>query len=199
MSVGEYLERCDKGENITLQQVVDEGSHDEALSLFNGSRVDNSRNEIWWKQQDADAIIHDTSFRDIVSALEDKVGETISSIPILEGLYDNGAEKAQSKVTEIDNRYPDDRKREMLLRKQNRKNRLKTASEGTAATGLGIAAYGAQIGSIEAMSAGTSTALLGAWGTARYDAMEDIQKEAAAEALADHYGNYELEIKSTNP
>ena len=199
MSVGEYLERCDRGENITFQQVVDEGSYDEALSLFNISRVDNSSNEIWVEKQDADSIRYDTSFRDIVSTLGDKVGETISSIPILEGLYDNGAEKAQSKVTEIDNRYPDDRKREMLLRKQNRKNRLKTASEGTAATGLGITAYGAQIGSIEAMSAGTSTALLGAWGTARYDAMEDIQKEAAAEALADHYGNYELEIKSTNP
>lgn len=199
MSVGEYLERCDRGENITFQQVVDEGSYDEALSLFNISRVDNSTNEIWVEKQDADSIKYDTSFRDIVSKLGDKVGETISSIPILEGLYDNGAEKAQSKVTEIDNRYPDDRKREMLIRKQNRKNRLKTASEGTAATGLGITAYGAHIGSIEAMSAGTSTALLGAWGTARYDAMEDIQKEAAAEALADHYGNYELEIKSTSP
>ncbi|MFQ3275343.1 MAG: hypothetical protein ACI9LV_000030 [Candidatus Nanohaloarchaea archaeon] len=192
MSVSEYLERVDGGEDITISQMLTEGAEEEIIEIIDEGDINGANIEL--SKSYANEKMYDRNVLDYLDSAAEIAATGLASLPGLENLYDDGFERADGKMEEIDNKYSGGSKRKILKKKAGNAELKMKASEGLLAGGAGGFLAGNQIGSQKLMALSAASGGLGAYGTAKMKGEKDRSIEEAARGLEQAYGGYQLDI-----
>lgn len=192
MTIANYLERVDRGENITVSDMLREGADEEILELLDNGKVNGAQIQV--SRSYANDQMYDKGAEDYLDIAAELFAEGISSLPRLENFYEDGFEQADRKMKEIDQKYSGSSKRNLIQKQAGNEDTKMKASEGLLAGGLGGFIFGNQIGSQGAMALSAAAAGLGAYGTPKTKGKKDRKVEEAAKGLEQAYGGYQLDI-----
>lgn len=188
----DYLERVDRGEKITVSQMLKEGADEEIVELLDNGKVNGAQIEV--SRSYANKVMYDKDLKDRLNTASELIAEGFSSIPRMDNLYEQGFEKSERKMEEIENKYSGSSKRNLIERQASNAETKMKASEGLLAGGIGGFIASNQLGSQLGMALSAASGGLSAYGTAKMKGEKDRKVEEAAKGLEKAYGGYQVNI-----
>lgn len=179
MSLGDYLEKVDDGESITVTDMYRNGDYQAVVEAVEHGSFSGADLEI--DSDDADRFMSSGGLSGVRNLLE---GATSS---IWSNNYDRGFKKGEESLEDEDD------KDLMSKKARNKDTKAKWADAGFTA-GSSISLLGMSAGSIEVMAGGAGLGILSGYKSAGYQGMRDAEMREAAEGLESAYGGYELSI-----
>lgn len=186
MDSGDYLERVNSGENITVNDVYLSGDYEALVDIFNNATVSGGRLDV--DPDYANDVMYDDDFSPI-EGLEN----TISTV--LDNQYDDGYQKADKKMKELNNRFSWREVRDRALDRAGKSDTKVKLSE--AGMGLGLLGIGGGIGleSVHLIGGGVALEVLSLNRNATWQGMEDRELAEAAEGLNKGYAGHDINIR----
>ena len=179
MSLDNYLEKVDRGENILVQDMYQNGDYQEIVELLEYGNVNTPNIEV--DREDANEIMDKGTLYEAKETLESVVSTT------LEEPYDNGFEKGERAAQAIGR---DDR---LADKAQKKESKVRATEAGIAAGSLGALA-GANSGSVHITGASALLGVVSGIFNSKYQGMRDAEMEKAAEGLEQTYGGHQIDI-----
>ncbi len=192
MSLESYLERVDHGENLTVTDMYREGAEEEIVDLLEYGRLNGSKLEV--PRSSANKIMYDNDLEDTVDTASDLIAEAFSALPRLESIYDQGVEKADRKMEELNNKYSGPGLRNRVEKKADRKDTKLKAAQGVFAASIPGFVIGNQTGSHLLMAGSAAAGGASAYKIPELKGMKDREVEEAAKGLEAAYGGYKVEL-----
>lgn len=186
MDSGDYLERVDAGETVTVTDIYLSGDYEALVDIFNNATA--SGGSLHVDSDYANEVMYDDDF-DPLEGLENAVST------VLEGQYDEGHQKADKKMNELNNRYSWREVRNRALDRAEKSGKKVKASD--AGIGLGLLGIGAGI-AIEnphLIGGGVALDIISLNRNATWQGMEDRELAEAAEGLNKGYTGHEINIR----
>lgn len=179
MSLDNYLEKVDRGENVLVQDMYQNGDYQAIVDLLEYGSVNGSNIEV--DRDDANDIIDRGPLNNAKETLENVVSTA------LEEPYDSGFEKGERAAQSISNT---DR---LADKAQKKESKVKATEAGMAAGSVGALA-GLGTGSVHLTGGSAFLGLLSGIFNSKYQGMRDAEMEKAAEGLEMAYGGHEVNI-----
>lgn len=185
MDSGDYLEKVDNGETVTVNDVYMSGDYEALVDMFENATVSGGQLEV------DPNYANDVMYTDDFDPLEG-VENLVSTV--LENQYDQGYQKADKKMQELNNRLSWDKVRDRALDRANKSDlKVKASDAGIGLSMLGFGA-GAGTGSVHLMGGSAALGVLSANRNATWQGMEDRELKEAAEGLNKGYAGHEIDI-----
>lgn len=186
MKLGDYLEQADNGQDVRYSQIA-ENDPEGAIELLENGSIDSNYNRIEVPSEYATNKIFDDQ-KDPLEPIENVIST------VLDNQYEAGFNSAHKTLRKIRNKYDEDQADDLAKKKADKNNKLtKVADTVLGLSGLGFAGSAA-IGSIHGLGASTTTGILSAGASARYQGARDRSVTEAAEGLDDAYGQMRIKI-----
>lgn len=179
MTLHNYLERVDNGENILVQDMYQNDDYQAIVDLLEYGNVNGANIEV--DRDDANNIIDNGTLNNAKETLENVVSTT------LEEPYDNGYEKGERAADNINSA---DRLADKARKK---KSKVKATEAGMGAGAVGTL-LGLETGSVRLTVGGASLGVISGIFNSKYQGMRDSEMEKAAEGLEQAYGGHQLDI-----
>lgn len=180
MSLGNYLEKVDNGEDITVTDMYMNGDYQAVVEAVEYGSISGADLEI--ESDDADDFMSSGGLSGVRNLLEKGISSFWSNN------YDRGFRKGKEALEDEDDN-------DLMSRKaRNKDTESKMADIGVAA-GTGIAGIGLTAGSIEVAAGGTGLGIISGYKGAGYQGLRDGEMKQAAEGLESAYGGFQLSTK----
>ncbi|MFB6175373.1 MAG: hypothetical protein ABEJ87_05390 [Candidatus Nanohalobium sp.] len=179
MSLGDYLEKVDNGEDITITDMYRDGEYQAIIEAVEHGNFRGADLEI--ESDTADEYMSSGGLGAVRNVLE---GITSN---IWDNNYDRGFGKGKKALENEDDN-------DLMSRKaQSKDDKAKGVDLGFA-TGAGVTGLGLSAGSIEVAAGGAGLGILSGYKSAGYQGMRDAEMKEAAEGLESAYGGFQLSI-----
>lgn len=186
MKLGDYLEQADNGQDVRYSEIV-ENDPEGAIELLENASINSNYDRIEVSSEYATNKIFDDQ-SDPLEPIENVIST------VLDNQYEAGFNSAHETLRKIRNRYDEDQANDLAQKKADKNDNLtKAADAALGLSGLGFAGSAA-IGSIHGMGASTTTGILSAGASARYQGARDRSVTEAVEGLDDAYGHMRVQI-----
>lgn len=179
MSLGDYLEKVDDGEDITVTDMYRDGEYQAVVEAVEYGSFRGADLEI--ERDDADELMGSGGLSGVRNLLE---GATSS---IWSNNYDRGFRKGEEALEDEDDN-------DLMSKKaRDKDSKAKWADIGFTG-GTGVSLLGMSAGSIEIMAGGAGLGIFSGYKSAGYQGMRDAEMREAAEGLESAYGGFQLSI-----
>lgn len=179
MELGDYLEKVDNGENITVTDMYRDGNYEAVVRAVDNGNFRGADLEI--ERDEADNLMQSGGLGAVNNLLES------ATSAFWDNNYDSGFEKGKNALENEDDT-------DLMTRKAKDKNTKAEISNTGFAIGSGITSLGALTGSVEIAAGGAGLGILSGYKSAGYQGMRDAEMKQAAEGLESAYGGFELSI-----
>ncbi len=186
MESGDYLERVDAGETVTVNDVYMSGDYEALVDLFENSTVSGGKMRV--DPDYADDVMYNDDF-DPVEGLEN----TVSTL--LDHKYQNGYDEADEDFSKMNRKLSWTDIRDRALDRAEKSGKKVKAADGGMALGAAGVAGGIGLESLPPLLGGALLAAVSANRNATWQGMEDRELKEAAEGLNKGYTGHEIEIR----
>jgi len=183
MESGDYLEKVDNGETVTVNEIYMSGDYEALVDIFGNSTV--SGGSINVNPSYANEVMYNDEFDPL-----EKIENAVSTV--LDHKYENGYNKADDDFRELNNRlsWTDVRDR-ALDRSDKSSKKVKAADAGMGLSAIGIAG-GIGLESLPPLLGGALLGAISMERSATWQGMEDRELKEAAEGLNKAYAGHEI-------
>lgn len=186
MNSGDYLERVDGGETVRVNDLYLSGDYEALVDIFENSTVTGGTLEV--DSSYANDVMYDDEF-DPVEKVEDGVAN------LLENQYEEGFNKANDKMKELNNRLSWNDVRDRALDKANKnEKKVKAATAGMGLGAVGIAG-GIGLENVHLLGGGAALEVISGNRSATWQGMRERELREAAKGLNQGYANHEINIR----
>jgi len=179
MKLGDYLEKVDNGETITLTDMYRDGNYEAVVRAVDNGNFRGADLEI--ERDDADDFMKSGGLGAVADLLESATSS------FWDNNYDSGYKKGE-KALENENDT------DLMTKKAINKDTKAEISDTGFTIGSGLTTLGALSGSIELAAGGAGLGILSGYKSAGYQGMRDAEMKQAAKGLEKGHGGYQLSI-----
>lgn len=179
MSLGDYLEKVDDGEHITVTDMYRNGDYQAVVEAVEYGTFNGANLEI--ESDDADSLMGTGGLSGVKNLLESGISS------VWDHRYDKGFNDGKEALENEDDN-------DLMSRKARNKDKKSKWADTGFAGGTGLGVLGLSAGSIELGALGAGVGIISGYKGAEYQGLRDGQMKQAAEGLESAYGGFQLSI-----
>jgi hypothetical protein len=179
MSLGDYLEKVDDGEDITVTDMYRNGDYQAVVEAVEYGSFSGADLEI--DSDDADDLMGWPGLGGVRNLLETGISS------VWDHRYDKGFNDGKEALENEDDN-------DLMSKKARRQDTKSKWADTGFAGGTGLGALGFSAGSIELGALGAGVGILSGYKGAEYQGLRDGQMKEAAKGLESAYGGFRLSI-----